>query len=142
MADARLGLGTLVKYAHDNAASYTTIGEISAVDPPPREYEAVDATDLADTLQVSLQGIEVNSTWSVTQIWTDGDTVHEYIASGFDGKHNYSWQIVLPADSGGGAARTWQFTSRIMGIGPETIDASSVCSRVITLQRTSAITRS
>jgi len=142
MADARLGLGTLVKYDHDNDASYTTIGEISAVDPPSREWEAVDATDLADVLQVSLQGIETNSTWEFTQIVTDGDTVHEYIDDGFSSKHNYSWQIVYPADSGGGAARTWQFTSRIMGLGPETVDASSICSRVVSLQRTSAITRS
>ena len=142
MADARLGLGTLVKYDHDNDASYTTIGEISAVDPPPREYEAVDATDLADTLAVNLQGQEINSIWSFTQIWTDGDTVQEYIDTAFDSKHNYSWQLVLAADSGGGAARTWQYTSRVMGIGPETIDAASVCSRVITLQRTSDITRS
>jgi hypothetical protein len=142
MANARLGLGTLVKYDHDDDASYTTIGEISAVDPPPREYEAVDATDLADVLQVSLQGIEQSSTWEFTQIYTDGDTVHEYIDSAFGSKHNYSWQIIFAADSGGGAARTWQFTSRIMAIGHETVDASSVCSRVITLQRTSAITRS
>ena len=38
MASARLGLGTLVKYDHDNDASFTTIGEITSIDPPPREY--------------------------------------------------------------------------------------------------------
>ena len=142
MASARRGLGTLVKYDHDNDASFTTIGEITSIDPPPREYESVDATDLADTLSVALQGLEQNSICTFNQIYTDGDTVHEYIDSAFDSKHNYSWQLVFVADSGGGASRTWQFTGRVMGIDHDTVDASSVCSRVITVQRTSAITRS
>ena len=142
MANARLGLGTVVKYDHDNDASYTTVGEISAIDPPGREYEMVDITNLADTLQVNLQGIETTDVWTFTQIYQDGDTVHDYIDAAFDGKHNYSWQIIYAADSGGGAARTWQFTSRVTGIGNETVDAASVCTRVITLERTADITRS
>lgn len=137
MAIKRIGLGTVVKYDHDSNASFDVVGELRSVTPPGRSYERVADDTLDSVLRTQQQGIEDVSEFQFQQVWHDGDAQHERIDTAFNARDNRAWQIVFPHSP----ARTWEFTGRVMSMGPEQITNSSLITRTVTVHRTSAITK-
>lgn len=137
MAVKKIGLGTIVKFDHDSNATFDVVGEIRNVTPPGRAYERVAEDTLDSVLRTQQQGIEEVSDMQFTQVWQDGDTQHERIDTSFNAKETRPWQVIYPFTP----ARTWEFQARVMSLGPEQISANSLISRVVTIHRTTAITK-
>jgi len=139
MATKQIGLGTLVKVDEDDSGStFTTCTILMDTTPPKRERELVDQTALTDTLQTYAAGIEKHSEFSFTQYWHPTDTQHASIDTLFGAKTEVIWNIVYPFSS----PITDSFEGFVSSLEPSTIKHNEVISRKVTIQRTSAITRS
>lgn len=138
MATKQIGLGTLVKVDEDDSgATFTTCTVIMDVSPPKRERELVDQTALADTLQTYAAGIEKHSEFSFTQYWHPTDTQHASIDTLFGSKTEVIWNIVYPFSS----PITDSFEGFVSGLEPSTIKHNEMITRKVTIQRTTATTR-
>ena len=138
MASKVIGLGSLVKCDFDDDGnSHETVGLTRDLTPPGRAYNLVEAVALEDTLEVAELGIEERSEFTFTQFWKPGDTGHEKIDTLFNNKTEVEWQIVYPLAS----PITDEFLGKVSAIAPEQITPKGTISRAVTVQRTSAITR-
>lgn len=138
MASKPIGLGSLVKCDFDgDGTTHETVGLTRDLTPPGRAYNLVEAVALEDTLEVAELGIEERSEFSFAQFWKPGDTAHEKIDTLFDDKDEVEWQIVYPLAT----PITDEFLGKVSAISPEQITPKGTITRTVTVQRTSAITR-
>lgn len=138
MADKNLALGSLVKVDHDADTNYTTVGLTRTITPPGRSRVNVDGTVLAETLQTNEPGIEAFSTFQFLQLWDPGDTNHEILDTLFGNKTKVNWQVLY----GSAPVATDTFQGYVSDLAPETLEVAGIMARVVTVQRTGAITRS
>jgi hypothetical protein len=137
MASKYIGLGTLFKVdENDDGTSHTTITLVITGTPPARKRERIDGTALADTLSTFEPGIEQHSEMMFTQFWEPGDTQHESIDTLFDAKTVVEWQIAYTT-----AGVVDEFEGWVSDMEPEPIVHNGIFQRKVTIQRTSAITR-
>jgi len=134
----QLALGSLVKVDHDADTVYTTVGLTRTITPPGRSRVNVDGTVLADTLKTNEPGVEDFSEFSFMQLWHPNDTNHELIDTLFGAKTKVNWQVLYGATP----VSTDQFAGYVSQLGNEALEIDGVISRVVTVQRTGAITRS
>lgn len=138
MATKQVGLGTLVKVdENDDGNSHTTMTVVMDATPPARTRTRVDQTALSDTLATYAPGIEEHSEFKFRQFWHPGDTVHQHIDTLFGNSTIVEWQIVYPF----GTPVTDEFEGWVSDMTPATITKDEIISREVTVQRTSAITR-
>lgn len=138
MASKQLSLGSIVKVDHDDDTNFTTVGLARTITPPARARINVDGTVLADTQKTYEPGVEDFSTFQFFQLWEPGDTNHELIDTLFDNKTKVDWQVLYGATP----VQTDQFEGYVSGLAPETLELDGVIARVVTVERTGAITRS
>lgn len=137
MTTKHVGLGSAVYVDHDDDATFTLVGQSSQITPPGRTREDVDATVLADTLEVPEPGIEAKSEFEFTQVWHPGDTNHEILDTLFASEAKVDWRVVYPTSVG----KRDTFEGYVKQLGPEQIDTKSAIKRKVVVQRTGAITR-
>lgn len=137
MANKLLGLGTVVKVdENDDGNSHTTVTLVLNATPPGRERELIDGTSLGDTLATYEAGIEMHSEFTFTQFWEPEDTVHASLDTLFGAKTVVEWQVVYSNTS-----TTDEFEGFVSRLAPQTIETNNLVMREVTVQRTSAITR-
>lgn len=138
MASKYIGLGTLVKVdENDDGSNHTTVTLVISGTPPGRTRELIDGTSLSDTLATYEAGIEQHSQFVFTQFWEPGDTVHESLDTLFANKTPVEFQIVFTTSP----ATTDEFEGFVSGLEPQAFVHNSIYQRQVTIQRTSAITR-
>lgn len=115
----------------------TTIAMIRSITPPARSREAVEATDLDDTLRVFLSGSPPDEGQvSITMFWTSGETNDELLDTDFSAGTTASWKIVYPSP----ITRTATFSAWIESLTPAEIVSNSVIERTAVFRLTTAIT--
>lgn len=132
-----LGYGTLVKVDDNEDDTFTTIGCIKEVTPPALESNTVDGTCLEDQREQLAPGIFKASEFTFMQIWKVKDTNHEIIDTLGTSQADVPWQVVYPQDT----AVTDEFTGWVRKIAPAVKGNNEYWSREITVQTTSATTR-
>lgn len=138
MASKQIGLGTIVKVDEDDSGStFTTCTIIMEVTPPARTRAKIDITAMEDTLATNAAGIEEHSEFKFKQFWHPTDTQHASIDTLFGNKNQVIWNIVYPFST----PITDQFEGWVSGMEPETITTSGTITRMVTIQRMTAITR-
>lgn len=138
MATKQIGLGTLVKVDEDDSGSvFTTCTIVMDATPPARKRARIGQTSLDDTLETFAPGIESASEFQFTQYWHPTDTQHASIDTLFGAKTIVLWQIVYPF----AAPITDQFEGWVSDLEPQQISVDGMIMRRVTIQRTSAITR-
>lgn len=142
MASKLLGLGTVVSVdENDGGSGFTTCTLVLSCTPPNRKRARIDGTSLSDTLATYEGGIEEHSEFSFTQFWEPEDTQHASLDTLFASASltagKVLWNIVYVASPG----TTDSFEGWISDLEPQTITASGLVQRNVTIQRTSAITR-
>jgi hypothetical protein len=130
MASKILGLGTVVKVAD---AAITLL--LSAT-PPKRSRVLIDGTALADTLATNELGIESHSEFVFTQFWEPNDTMHQSIDTLFENKT----EAVFKTEYTNGVSDS--FSGKVSELAPQQIESGGLIQRQVTIQRTTAITRS
>jgi hypothetical protein len=143
MASKLLGLGTVVGVdENDGGSVFTTITLITDFTPPGRKRARIDGTTLTDTLSTYEGGIEEHSEFSFRQFWEPEDTQHASIDTLFGlgsataGK--VLWNITYTSAAPGTID---SFEGWVSDLEPQTIVKDGIVSRVVTVQRTGAITR-
>jgi hypothetical protein len=138
MAAKLLGLGTVTKVDEDgNTTGHTTVTLTVELTPPERSRALIDASTLGDSLATYAAGIEEHSSYTFTQYWEPGDTQHESLDTLFVSRNAVQWQIVYTSTP----AKTDTFTGFISSLAPQAITINGLVTRVVTIQRTGAITR-
>lgn len=138
MAAKLLGLGTVAKVdENDDGTSHTVVTLVTELTPPARSRELIDATTLSDTLATYSPGIEQHSEYVFTQYWEPGDSQHESIDTLFGSKAIVEWQVVYT----NGTPKTDEFEGFVSALTPAAITINGIVSRSVTIQRTSAVTR-
>lgn len=136
--DKQIGLGTLVKVDHDDDTTFTTVACVRNLTPPGRNKNQADATCITDTLEVMLNGVEAASEFTFQQFWDPTDTNCTMIDTLLTNNTEVDWQIVFPFATPITAA----FSGHVKSTVPDQVDNGTVISRVVTVQRDSAITYS
>jgi hypothetical protein len=137
MASKLLGLGTVVKVdENDDGNSHTSVTLVMSATPPARERELIEGVALSDTLATREAGIETFSEFTFTQFWEPEDTQHASIDTLFDSKAKVEWQVVYSNTS-----TTDEFEGFVSRMAPQPIETNNFVMREVTIQRTSAITR-
>ena len=144
MASKLLGLGTVVGVdENDGGSGFTTCTLLLNCTPPSRKRERIDGTSLSDTLATYEGGIEQHSEFTFTQFWEPEDTQHVSIdtlfASGSLPAGKVLWNITYTSAAPGTVD---QFEGWVSDLEPQTITVNGLVQRNVTIQRTSAITRS
>lgn len=138
MATKYIGLGTVFKVDdNDDGSNHTTITLVITGTPPGRTRELIDGTSLEDTLSTYEAGIEQHSQMVMTQFWEPGDTMHEMLDTLFGSKNKVEFQTVYTTSP----AHTDEFEGFVSGLEPQAIVHNGIYQRQVTIQRTSAITR-
>jgi len=136
-ASRQLALGTVLSLDHDANASFDSMTLVTQITPPPRTREEVDGKTLGDTFDVPELGIEQSSKMEFMQFWHPGDTDHEKLDALFDSKNARPFRIVTPHST----PKTDEFSAKVVGLEPETLEQGKLYSRKVVLLRTTAITR-
>ena len=137
MASKQAALGSIFKVDATQGGVFASHTLVEQVTPPPRVREEIDAKALEDTLDVPLTGIEGVSKVELVQHWHPGDTEHEKLDTLFDSQDEADFQIVSPH----GTPVTDEFSGKVVGLTPETLEPSGAWKRGATILRTSDITR-
>ena len=138
MATKQIALGTLVKVdENDDGNSHTTMTVVMDSTPPARKRARIDKTSLDDTLATFAAGIEQHSEFQFTQYWHPGDTVHQHVDTLFGAKTEVEWQIVYPF----GTPVTDEFEGWVSDLEPQQLTVDGMITRRVTIQRTTATTR-
>lgn len=138
MATKQISLGSLLKVDHDQNAVFESMTLVVEITPPPRTRAETDGNDLGDTLEVNLLGRESQSKMEFDQFWHPGDTEHEKMDTLFGSKAEADFQIVTPHAT----PVTDEFSGQVIGLTPESLTPTGAYKRKVTIQRTTAITRS
>lgn len=138
MATKQIGLGTLIKVDEDDSGSvFTTCTIVMDVTPAARKRARINKTSLDDTLATFAAGIEEHSEFTFMQYWHPTDTQHASIDTLFGSKAEVIWQIVYPFST----PITDQFDGWVSDLEPQQINVDGMIMRRVTIQRTTAITR-
>jgi hypothetical protein len=137
-ATKQLALGSLVKVDHNADTVYNTIGLARTITPPGRSRVNVDGTILADTLKTYEPGVEDFSEFQFMQLWHPNDADPEILDTLFANKTKVNWQVLY----GSSPVATDTFQGYVSNLAPESMEIDGVIARVVTVQRTGAITRS
>lgn len=149
----QIGLGTILDMDPANGTTWSAVSLISVLTPPGRTRAEVEAGTLGDTFHAPAQGREESSEFTFTQYWHPNDTDHERIDDAFDGTQSgnsgdvgdvAAWRITYPhgGTASGSTAPIDTFSGWVKTIGPEQVEPNGLFSRQVTIQRTTAITRS
>ena len=136
MATRQIALGTVLSLDHDANAAFDSQTLVVQITPPPRVREEIDGKVLGDTFDVPELGIEQTSKMEFMQFWHPGDTEHEKLDTLFDSKNARPFRIVTPHST----PKTQEFSAKVVGLEPETLEQGSLYKRKVTLLRTTAIT--
>lgn len=139
MADEkRVGKGTQVKVDEDGNLTFTKIGLMKDVTPPPRERKGADDTELDAELETEAPGVEALSEFTFNQFYHAGSTNQQIIDTLFDAGEDgiVNWQIVYPYST----PVTKQFPGWVKKVAEETVVKDSVMSREVTVSRRGPIT--
>lgn len=138
MATKQIGLGTLVKVdENDDGTSHTTVTIVMDATPPARKRARIGKTSLDDTLATFAAGIEQESEFQFTQYWHPTDTQHASIDTLFGSKAEVEWQVVYPFAT----PITDEFEGWVSDLEPQQIAVDGMITRRVTIQRTTATTR-
>lgn len=115
----------------------TTVGQIRSITMPTKSREAVDATDLDDTVKFYIPSDpEDPGQLVVEMIWTPEDTVDHLFDTDFDANTVASWRVTFPSP----ISKTATFDAWVMSMSPAAIVSAEVIARTLTLQLQSRIT--
>lgn len=133
------GYGTLVKVDDDDSGStFTTVGFVREVTPPPLERNTVDGTTLTDAYEVLNPGTEVATEFVFTIIDIINSVNHTIPFTLFTNKTDCLWQVVYPQ----GTPVTDQFSGWVKKIGKTVAGPNEYWMTEVTVQVTSTTTRS
>jgi len=121
---------------HDSSTTFDAQTLVVQLTPPPRTREEVDGKTLGDTFDVPELGIEQVSKLEFMQFWHPGDTEHEKFDTLFDSKGACPFRIVTPHAT----PKTQEFSAKVTGLEPESLEQGGLYKRKVTLLRTTAIT--
>lgn len=144
MSNKVLGYGSIVKVDHDDNASFTTVGCIKEITPPPRRLKEVDGTCLEDVRESIDPGIAEATDFVFTQVWKVGEAAPGYIdllftnAKARTTPYDVDWQVIYPQDT----PVTEAFTGWVKEISPSVKGNSEYWTRQVTVKTTSVSTLS
>jgi hypothetical protein len=133
----RKGLGATVEVDIDGAGAgaYSAVGMTRNIMPPGRTRAKIDGTVLTDVLSTNESGIEEHSEFKFLQLWDPNETEDEKIDTLFGNGNVADWKVTYPNTV------TDVFSGWVSEIAPETIEIAGLLGREVTVQRTTAITR-
>lgn len=137
MPEKRIGKGAKVEVDHDSNLTYTKIGLMKDITPPPRSKQGVDDTELDADLMTETPGIEEVSEFTFNQFYHAGDSdmqmIDDLFDEGVDGI--VSWRITYPYST----PVTKTFDGWVKSLTEGQIVKDQVMSREVTVSRTSDI---
>jgi hypothetical protein len=137
MATKHVALGTVLAFDAAGGSSYATITLAIDATPPHRKRVRVDQTALSDTLATFTPGIEDHSEYVFNQYWHPTDTNHASIDTVFGSGAICTWKVTYPFSS----TIDDVFSGWVSDLEPATLQANGMVMRKVTVQRTSATTR-
>lgn len=138
-----IGYATIVKCDHDDNASFTTIGCMKSITPPPQSLNTADGTCLEDSFEYMQPGIQKATEFKFLQVWKMGDTNHAIIdtlfanAKSTTAPYDVDWQVVYPQAN----LVTDAFSGWVKDVAPNTVQIGEYITREVTVMTTSDTTR-
>ena len=127
-------VGTKYSVDHDDNASFTDIGGVSAIVDPGLSREAVEVTDLDDTVGQNLPSpvLEVGDL-KLTVFWDEADTAGQGLLEDLlvAGTTSIDHQITLPLASG---TITKTYSGWVKELGEVNYEVKGVVSREVTIE--------
>jgi hypothetical protein len=130
-----LGLGSLVRVADQSPAStFTTVGVVRAMTPPPIESNTVDGSSLEDERERLDPGTKKATDFTFTQFWKVGDANAAVIDALAVSREGRVWQEIYPTAT---TPTTRQFTGWVKRVAPSVSGPNEYWSREVVVQSTS-----
>jgi len=133
-----VGKSALVKVnINDDGTTFTAVGLIREVTPPPEVKSKIDVTGMEDTVAEIRQGIEEESEFTFLALWDQAATGDAGVKTLYDSGAEVRWQVIV---TDGTNTWTMDFDGIVMGIVPQKIGGSDPVTFQVTVSRTGAIT--
>ena len=134
-----IGHGTLVKVDHDSNGSFTTVGCVRSLTPPPRSKEPIESTCMEDTIADYELAIEDGGDFVFQHATHPNDSTHVILQTLLTNGTEVNWQVYYGSYT---TPITAQFAGKVISIAPENIDSKTLIADSVTVRRTGAISYS